>query len=71
VSIQAAGSGGFRQHVPAQPSPTVSKGSIMLKKIIAAVVVGAVAKVVLDKLTKADKDAELWAEATDKVEAGR
>ena len=39
----------------------------MLKKIFAVVVVGAVAKVVLDKLTKNDKDAELWSEATDTV----
>ncbi len=43
----------------------------MLKKIFAVVVVGAVAKVVLDKLTGSDKDAELWAEATDSVEPGR
>jgi len=39
----------------------------MLKKLLAVAVVGAVAKVVLDKLTKGD-DADLWAEATDPVE---
>ncbi len=43
----------------------------MLKKLLTVVVVGAVAKVVLDKLTGNDKDAELWAEATDPVEPGR
>ena len=43
----------------------------MLKKVVAVVVVAAIAKVVLDKLTAGDKDAELWAEATDTVEAGR
>ena len=43
----------------------------MLKKVIAVVVVAAIAKVVLDKLTGNDKDAELWAEATDPVEPAR
>jgi hypothetical protein len=43
----------------------------MLKKLLAVVIVGVVAKFVLDKLTKGDKDAELWAEATDSVEPGR
>jgi hypothetical protein len=43
----------------------------MLKKLFAIAVVGVVAKVVLDKLTNSGKDAELWAEATDKVEPGR
>ncbi len=39
----------------------------MLKKVLAIAVAGAVAKVVLDKLTAKD-DAALWAEATDPVE---
>jgi hypothetical protein len=39
----------------------------VIKKLLAIVIVGAIAKVVLDKLTKSDKDAELWAEATDSV----
>jgi hypothetical protein len=39
----------------------------MLKKIISVVVVGAVAKVVLDKLTGSKSEADLWAEATDPV----
>ncbi len=39
----------------------------MIKKLFTAVVVGAVAKFVLDKLTGGDKDADLWAEATDPV----
>jgi hypothetical protein len=43
----------------------------MLKKVLAIVVVAAVAKIVLDKLTNNDKDAELWAEATDPVEPAR
>jgi hypothetical protein len=38
----------------------------VIKKLLTIVVVGAVAKFVLDKLTK-DKDADLWAEATDSV----
>ncbi|HEY7043298.1 MAG TPA: DLW-39 family protein [Nocardioidaceae bacterium] len=41
----------------------------MLKKIIVIAVVAAIAKIVLNKLTARDKDAELWAEATDDVEA--
>ena len=39
----------------------------MLKKVIAIIIVGAVAKLLLDRLTKSDKDADLWAEATDSV----
>jgi hypothetical protein len=39
----------------------------VIKKLLTVAVVAAVAKVVLDKLTKSDKDAELWAEATDSV----
>jgi hypothetical protein len=46
-------------------------GAVMLKKLLAVVIVGAIAKVVLDKLTRNDKDAELWAEATDTVNPGR
>jgi hypothetical protein len=42
----------------------------MLKKFLAAAIVGAVAKVVLDKLTGASNhEADLWAEATDPVES--
>ena len=37
----------------------------MLKKLVAVVIVGVIAKFVLDKLTKGDQDAELWAAATD------
>jgi hypothetical protein len=43
----------------------------MLKKLFAVVIVGVIAKFVLDKLTKGDQDAELWAEATDTVDPGR
>ena len=39
----------------------------MIKKILGLVIVAAIAKVVLDKLTKGGKDADLWAEATDSV----
>jgi hypothetical protein len=39
---------------------------LMLKKLLALAVVGTIAKVVLDKLTKG-KDEDLWAEATDPV----
>jgi hypothetical protein len=39
----------------------------VIKKLIVIVIVGAIAKLVLDKLTKSDKDAALWAEATDSV----
>lgn len=39
----------------------------MLKKLLSVVVVGAVAKIVLDKLTGSKNDADLWAEATDSV----
>jgi hypothetical protein len=39
----------------------------VIKKLLALAVVAAIAKVVLDKLTKGDKDADLWAEATDSV----
>ncbi|MFY9915962.1 MAG: DLW-39 family protein [Nocardioidaceae bacterium] len=42
----------------------------MLKKLLAVVVVGAIAKVVFDKFTGNDKDAELWAEATDAIKPG-
>jgi hypothetical protein len=42
----------------------------MLKKILSAVVVGVIAKIVLDKLTGAQDDADLWAEATDTVKPG-
>jgi hypothetical protein len=38
----------------------------MLKKLVALAVVGVAAKVVLNKLT-GKSDADLWAEATDKV----
>ena len=40
----------------------------MIKKLLALAVVAAIAKVVLDKLTKGGKDADLWAEATDSVD---
>ena len=43
----------------------------MLKKLLAVVIVGAIAKIVLDKFTGSDRDAELWAEATDTVEPSR
>jgi hypothetical protein len=43
----------------------------MLKKVVAIIIVGAIAKFVIDKLTNGDNDAELWAEATDTVEPGR
>ncbi len=44
----------------------------MLKKFLTAAVVGAVAKVVLDKLTgDSSHEADLWAEATDDVESAR
>ena len=39
----------------------------MVKKLLTAVVVGAVAKIVLDKVTKGGNDADLWSEATDSV----
>jgi hypothetical protein len=39
----------------------------VIKKLLAVAVVAAVAKVVLDKLTKSDKESDLWAEATDSV----
>jgi hypothetical protein len=39
----------------------------LIKKLLAVAVVAAVAKIVLDKLTKGGKDADLWAEATDSV----
>ncbi len=42
----------------------------MLKKILTIAAVAAVAKIVLDKLTRSD-DADLWAEATDPVERNR
>ncbi len=40
----------------------------MLKKLLSVVVVGAIAKFVLDKLTGSNNDADLWAEATDPVQ---
>ena len=40
----------------------------MIKKLLALAVIAAIAKVVLDKLTKGGKDADLWAEATDSVD---
>ena len=43
----------------------------MLKKILTVAVVGAVAKFVLDKLTRGNDDADLWAEATDNVDRSR
>ena len=38
----------------------------MLKKLVALAIAGAIAKLVLNKLT-GKSDADLWAEATDKV----
>ncbi len=38
----------------------------MLKKLVVLAIIGVVAKLVLDKLT-GNKDADLWAEATDSV----
>jgi F0F1-type ATP synthase assembly protein I len=53
----------------------VKGAQLMLKKIISAVVVGAIAKVVLDRLTGSSSaskdDADLWAEATDAVPPGK
>jgi hypothetical protein len=46
---------------------TEVKGVVMLKKIISVVVVGAIAKVVIDRLTGSKNEADLWAEATDPV----
>ena len=43
----------------------------MLKKILTVAVVGAVAKLVLDKLTRGNDDGDLWAEATDNVDRSR
>jgi hypothetical protein len=43
----------------------------MLKKIISVVLVGAIAKVVVDKLTGSKNDADLWAEATDAVKPSK
>ena len=42
-----------------------------MKKVLSAVVVGAVAKFVLDKLTGSKTDTDLWAEATDAVKPQR
>ena len=39
----------------------------MLKKLFVLAIVGVVAKIVLDKLTKGGNDADLWSEATDSV----
>ncbi|MGI8576546.1 MAG: DLW-39 family protein [Nocardioidaceae bacterium] len=41
----------------------------MLKKILAAAIVGVAAKFVLDRLTGGAKEADLWAEATDPVDS--
>jgi hypothetical protein len=49
--------------------PTV-EGAVMLKKIISVVVVGALAKYALDKLTGSKNDDDLWAEATDPIKPG-
>ncbi len=38
-----------------------------MKKILSAIVVSAVAKLLIDKLTGSKNDADLWAEATDPV----
>ena len=43
----------------------------MLKKLLTAAVVGAVVKVVLDKVLGGSDDADLWAEATDAVDVNR
>ncbi|MEJ7706459.1 MAG: DLW-39 family protein [Nocardioidaceae bacterium] len=44
----------------------------MIKKLLSLVIAGAVVKVVRDKLANThDNDAELWAEATDSVDAQR
>jgi hypothetical protein len=43
----------------------------MLKKLLTAAVVGAIAKIVLDKVLSGSDDADLWAEATDSVDVNR
>jgi hypothetical protein len=43
----------------------------MLKKLLTAAVVGAIVKVVLDKVRAGSDDADLWAEATDSVDVNR
>ena len=44
----------------------------MIKKLLSLVIVGAVAKVVRDKIAgRSDNDAALWAEATDSVSPSR
>jgi len=44
----------------------------MIKKLLSVVIVGAVAKIVRDKMAgKSDSDAALWAEATDSVSPNR
>jgi hypothetical protein len=44
----------------------------VLKKLLTVAIAGAVAKVVLDKLTaNSTREADLWAEATDDVESAR
>ncbi len=44
----------------------------MIKKLLSLVIVGAVVKVVRDKMAEnSDNEQELWAEATDSVDANR
>ncbi len=43
----------------------------MIKKMLSLAVAAAVAKLVLDKLTSSDQEADLWAEATDPVDSTR
>ena len=43
----------------------------MLRKLLAAALVGAVAKFVVEKMKGSSAEADLWAEATDSVEANR
>ncbi len=43
----------------------------MLKKLFTAAVVSAVVKIVIDKVMGGSDDADLWAEATDSVDANR
>ncbi len=40
----------------------------MLKKLLTAALIGAVAKLVAEKLKDSNAEADLWAEATDSVE---
>ena len=43
----------------------------MIKKLLAAAAVAAIAKVVFDKVNGRKNEADLWAEATDTVESNR